>query len=44
MQKTETTLHENPLHVFREHAAAVKAVSWCPWQSNLLGKLNLNFI
>lgn len=36
MQKTETTLHENPLHVFREHAAAVKAVSWCPWQSNLL--------
>lgn len=25
-----------PLHVFEEHTAAVKAVSWCPWQSNLL--------
>lgn len=26
----------NPLHVLREHTAAVKAVSWCPWQSNIL--------
>jgi cell division cycle protein 20 (cofactor of APC complex) len=25
-----------PLHVFEEHTAAVKAVAWCPWQSNLL--------
>ena len=25
-----------PLHVLRDHVAAVKAVSWCPWQSNLL--------
>jgi len=25
-----------PLHVFREHTAAVKAVAWCPWQSNIL--------
>lgn len=29
--------HDNkPLHVLRDHTAAVKAVSWCPWQSNLL--------
>ena len=29
--------HESrPLHVFREHSAAVKAVAWCPWQSNIL--------
>lgn len=29
--------HEStPLHAFREHRAAVKAVSWCPWQSNIL--------
>lgn len=29
--------HEStPLHVFREHTAAVKAVSWCPWQNNVL--------
>ncbi len=25
-----------PLHVLREHTAAVKAVSWCPWQNNVL--------
>lgn len=25
-----------PLHVFREHRAAVKALAWCPWQSNIL--------
>jgi cell division cycle protein 20 (cofactor of APC complex) len=25
-----------PLHVLREHTAAVKAVSWCPWQTNIL--------
>lgn len=25
-----------PLHVFREHTAAVKALAWCPWQNNLL--------
>jgi cell division cycle protein 20 (cofactor of APC complex) len=32
-----TFSHETtPLHVFREHTAAVKAVSWCPWQSNIL--------
>ena len=30
--------HEStPLHAFREHRAAVKAVSWCPWQSNIVG-------
>jgi len=29
--------HEStPLHLFREHTAAVKAVAWCPWQSNIL--------
>ena len=32
--------HEsNPLFVLREHTAAVKAVSWCPWQNNILGIL-----
>lgn len=25
-----------PLHVFREHNAAVKAIAWCPWQHNML--------
>jgi cell division cycle protein 20 (cofactor of APC complex) len=25
-----------PLHVLREHTAAVKALSWCPWQANVL--------
>lgn len=25
-----------PLFLLREHTAAVKAVSWCPWQNNLL--------
>ena len=29
--------HDNkPLHILRDHVAAVKAVAWCPWQSNLL--------
>lgn len=33
------TLHDEqtrPLHVFREHQAAVKALAWCPWQNNIL--------
>lgn len=25
-----------PLHVLRDHGAAVKAVAWCPWQNNIL--------
>ncbi|XP_078528448.1 cell division cycle protein 20 homolog [Lissotriton helveticus] len=25
-----------PLHSFTQHQGAVKAVSWCPWQSNVL--------
>ena len=25
-----------PLHVFDQHAAAVKALAWCPWQKNVL--------
>lgn len=25
-----------PLHVLREHTAAVKALAWCPWQLNVL--------
>lgn len=28
--------NSRPLHVFREHKAAVKALAWCPWQNNLL--------
>jgi cell division cycle protein 20 (cofactor of APC complex) len=26
----------NQMHRFTEHRAAVKAIAWCPWQSNLL--------
>lgn len=26
----------NPVHVLNEHQAAVRAISWCPWQSNVL--------
>ena len=26
----------DPIYVFNEHRAAVKAIAWCPWQSNLL--------
>ena len=38
---SSTATHEaaagvRPLHVLREHTAAVKAVAWCPWQSNVL--------
>lgn len=25
-----------PMHVLREHTAAVKALAWCPWQNNIL--------
>lgn len=25
-----------PRHTLREHSAAVKALAWCPWQTNLL--------
>jgi cell division cycle protein 20 (cofactor of APC complex) len=25
-----------PLHVIRDHKAAVKALAWCPWQNNIL--------
>uniref|UniRef100_A0A663MEY3 Cell division cycle protein 20 homolog n=1 Tax=Athene cunicularia TaxID=194338 RepID=A0A663MEY3_ATHCN len=28
--------HFAPLHTFTQHQGAVKAVSWCPWQSNVL--------
>lgn len=27
---------QTPLHQFREHKAAVKALAWCPWQKNLI--------
>ena len=27
---------ETPLHSITAHQSAVKAVSWCPWQSNVL--------
>lgn len=26
----------SPVHVLNEHQAAVRALAWCPWQSNLL--------
>ena len=27
---------EYPLHQFKEHKAAVKALAWCPWQKGLI--------
>lgn len=27
---------QEPLHVFRDHNAAVKAIAWCPWQHNII--------
>lgn len=32
----QQSLEVKPIHVLRDHMAAVKAVAWCPWQSNLL--------
>lgn len=32
----ESAVSQSPLHVLREHRAAVKALRWCPWQQNLL--------
>jgi cell division cycle protein 20 (cofactor of APC complex) len=29
-------VNTRPLHTFREHDAAVKALAWCPWQHNVL--------
>ena len=26
----------NPVHILNEHQAAVRAIAWCPWQSNVL--------
>lgn len=28
--------NNTPVHVFSEHQAAVRALAWCPWQSNVL--------
>lgn len=27
---------KKPMKLFEEHKAAVRALKWCPWQSNLL--------
>ena len=27
---------QEPIYVFREHNAAVKALAWCPWQHNMI--------
>jgi cell division cycle protein 20 (cofactor of APC complex) len=32
----QTSSGTTPLFVFREHQAAVKALAWCPWQSNVI--------
>mmetsp|Transcript_4513 Transcript_4513/g.9186 ORF Transcript_4513/g.9186 Transcript_4513/m.9186 type:complete len:443 (-) Transcript_4513:56-1384(-) len=32
----ESASSQSPLHVLREHRAAVKALRWCPWQRNVL--------
>ncbi|XP_052256231.1 cell division cycle protein 20 homolog isoform X2 [Dreissena polymorpha] len=34
VQSTQTA--PQPVHCFSQHLAAVKAVSWCPWQHNVL--------
>lgn len=31
-----TDLATDPLHTFNQHQAAVRALAWCPWQSNVL--------
>jgi cell division cycle protein 20 (cofactor of APC complex) len=31
-----SSLHTSPKHILRNHCAGVKAVAWCPWQSDLL--------
>lgn len=31
-----------PLHTFNQHHAAVRALAWCPWQSNLLATGNVD--
>jgi cell division cycle protein 20 (cofactor of APC complex) len=37
MASATTTPNEvAPLHILRDHLAAVKAVAWCPWQNNVL--------
>ncbi|KAK7467766.1 hypothetical protein BaRGS_00037003 [Batillaria attramentaria] len=33
---TSLGMDVRPLHTFTEHQAAIKAVSWCPWQPSLL--------
>lgn len=33
---TASTQTSDPLHVFNQHQAAVRALAWSPWQSNLL--------
>jgi hypothetical protein len=30
-----------PRFTFRQHRAAVKALAWCPWQKNILGKCSV---
>jgi cell division cycle protein 20 (cofactor of APC complex) len=35
-ETTSLSMAQQPLYVFREHHAAVKAVAWCPWQNNIL--------
>jgi len=32
----DSSMSRTPLHTLTEHTAAVKAVSWCPWQRNVL--------
>jgi cell division cycle protein 20 (cofactor of APC complex) len=31
-----STSETQPLHILRDHTAAVKALAWCPWQTNVL--------
>lgn len=33
---TSSGVQTEALHVFNQHHAAVRALAWCPWQSNVL--------
>lgn len=35
-EAASTSNGTNPVHVLNEHQAAVRAIAWCPWQSNTL--------
>jgi cell division cycle 20, cofactor of APC complex len=36
VQAGSVTTGNSPVHILNEHQAAVRALAWCPWQSNIL--------